>query len=75
VADKDFLTPGPAVECDNCGYQPVTPKDQENETCPTCDEYAPAVTLSACPAPDPKECNDDHHDFGITMHVVEGMGK
>lgn len=67
------LTAGPAVDCtEGCGLQPVAEREQKGETCPLCGAYAPAVNISVCP--NPKDCEDEQHDFGNDMHVKD-VGK
>jgi hypothetical protein len=63
------LTPGPALECEFCGATtPCTPEDAAEGMCLMCDESAIVVTLVACPAPDPEQCEDETHDYGTGFH-------
>jgi hypothetical protein len=64
------LTPGPALDCDNDGFVPVSQADADKGVdCPLCGEYAgEPVVLSECS--NGPGCDSTEHDFGVGMHVV-----
>jgi hypothetical protein len=66
----ETLTPGPALDCDNDGFVPLSEADAaKRPDCPLCDEFAgEPVRLEACP--NGASCDHEQHDFGINLHVV-----
>lgn len=71
----DHLTPGPAIECAECGR--IEPTDDPTMPCPTCEDAGrdpfctTAVALTLCPAAVGDDCTDDAHHFGLGLHVTE----
>lgn len=64
------MTPGPALWCDECGT--ITPMGSPHsfDECPHCGGgLTQAVDMSSCGRGD--GCEDEYHDFGTGMHVVE----
>lgn len=61
------------LECLGCStvsdpYETVADFDE----CPECGGTETVVVYRVpCPAPDPGECTDDDHHYGIGQHVVE----
>lgn len=62
-------TPGPALECLDCGNCSPEAAPRDFDPCPQCGsgETRP-VRLVGCDLGD--ACGEDEHDFGLGMHVV-----
>lgn len=70
-------SPGLAVLCLDCdALTPISRKqDADKQDCLRCDSDAiQPVTLVACPDADNDDgCDADEHDFGVGLHIVEGI--
>lgn len=65
----ETLTPGPGLECVECGEITPVNRATDGDPCPACEsEATTAVRIESCALGE--DCTDDNHHFGVDAHVI-----